>query len=337
MMETKDVEQTTEKVHFLDFWKKNIVFVSAMGLVPIVAGATSLKAAMAYALLFLVLMVGTYAVAAILPLDFSSAYRIPIYAGVAALLFIPTWFLLSVLFPTFRDMMSIYLYAAVMEMMVIYKADQFARKTTLGNAIFGAIVNWLGFAIVILLCGTIREFLAYGTIWGNTLHEFKISGASRPFFGFILVGFLGAGYTAIRDAIERPKHRAPRKGHQKHKTLSEEILENQEKENKQELETTEEQEIPAAFRQAHAEARQQKKIQNKEKKGKNSAENEEKPVDPEINIQTIEVVVPLIEEGDGAFKIEESKVNENPSNDEIVTEITEVEETKSKNDDNENE
>lgn len=300
-------ENTSSKKNSLfDFFHKNVVFVSAIGIVPIVVGSTSLKNATAFSLLLFILIIGTYTVAALLPKTISQPYRIPIYATVSALCFIPAWFILPVFFPTFRDMMDIYLYVVVLDMLVIYQAEEFARTVSLGKAVLGAVNNWVGFAIVILLCGAIREIMASGTLWGNSIHNFKIQGATRPFFGFILLGLIGAGYSVLRSAIEEPKQRLPRKGRQKHRTLTEEILDNKEKESNEKKEDLQ-QDIPAAFRQAHAEARIQQQMKNQKVLATSEPTAIERNPEANMDQDTIEVIVPKIGKSEQGFRSKPSK------------------------------
>jgi electron transport complex protein RnfE len=67
----------------------------------------------------------------------------------------------------------------------------------------------IGFDIVMLLTGIIREFLAYGTINGKVTDvDMLISGLSQPFGGFIFLGRMCGVYRKIRSAIAERKNEA---------------------------------------------------------------------------------------------------------------------------------
>ncbi len=76
-------------------------------------------------------------------------------------------------------------------------------RRTIGGAVFDSVRFCLGFTIAACAVGAVREILSLRTIWSEPVEilSFRLTGASWPFFGFLLLGFLGALFRGVENAL----------------------------------------------------------------------------------------------------------------------------------------
>lgn len=257
-----NINPSIKTLSFSDVFKKNSVLSAGLGLIPIISAGTSVRNGLALSIILLILTLGTYttsfALSRLIDIQkWNKGFRIALYALISSIFFIPAFFLDRFIFSTLRDTLGIYLYILVMDMIVIYQADDFSVKDqTILNPIFSSIVNTTSFTIVILVISFFRELLITGGVYGNIFWNFKVPGANWPFFGFISLGLLIALYQFIQYRIENPKPKEKRKAKMKHKTLEEEIIHREKSQKQVEANETIESKksAPAAFLQAKKEA-----------------------------------------------------------------------------------
>ena len=72
-----------------------------------------------------------------------------------------------------------------------------------------ALMYILGYAIAAFAVGIIREFLAFGSLFGLRVCDAPMPAAKTTFFGFILVGILAA---VCRGATTRRRKRSESSG-----------------------------------------------------------------------------------------------------------------------------
>ena len=73
---------------------------------------------------------------------------------------------------------------------------------------FDALIYVLGYAVAAFAVGIIREFLAFGSLFGLRVCDPIMPAAKTPFFGFILLGILAAVCRAITTRRRRRTERA---------------------------------------------------------------------------------------------------------------------------------
>lgn len=205
-MITRDPEKFA---HHDRVFKNNPVVMQGMGLAPLVVLATTGRNALMLAAAVALLLTPSRMLACLLsrwcPLrDESPAPeelekkllpRALIYSGSAAVVYLAAYPILNAVFGTDLLTLGIYLPMLIVEPLLTYR---FGRvQETMNKAVSKGLRITLGYALILLLLGCVREWLAYGSVFGVTLSRSILPMASMPAGGFIVLGVLCAVWRAL--------------------------------------------------------------------------------------------------------------------------------------------
>ena len=215
-MITRDPEKFA---HHDRVFKNNPVVMQGMGLAPLVVLATTGRNALMLAAAVALLLTPSRMLACLLsrwcPLrDESPAPeelekkllpRALIYSGSAAVVYLAAYPILNAVFGTDLLTLGIYLPMLIVEPLLTYR---FGRvQETMNKAVSKGLRITLGYALILLLLGCVREWLAYGSVFGVTLSRSILPMASMPAGGFIVLGVLCAVWRALaqkrREYLEK--------------------------------------------------------------------------------------------------------------------------------------
>lgn len=192
--------ELAQSIHDDHLWLNNPVMVRGLGLAPIVAMASDGDRALMLCVLSILLLTATRMLAVAVCHITGNRFRPVVYAYSAAILYIPVYIIMYNIFGTNLSIMGIYLPMMVVEP-VIVKRMEASELETIGEAFRKGINNTIGLCIAILLVGTLRELLAYGTVFEKPLLSVGLLPlAAQPAGGFLLLGLLAAGWTAVGGA-----------------------------------------------------------------------------------------------------------------------------------------
>lgn len=192
--------ELAQSIHDDHLWLNNPVMVRGLGLAPIVAMASDGDRTLMLCVLSILLLTATRMLAVAVCHITGNRFRPVVYAYSAAILYIPVYIIMYNIFGTNLSIMGIYLPMMVVEP-VIVKRMEAAELETIGEAFRKGINNTIGLCIAILLVGTLRELLAYGTVFEKPLLSVGLLPlAAQPAGGFLLLGLLAAGWTAVGGA-----------------------------------------------------------------------------------------------------------------------------------------
>ena len=126
------------------------------------------------------------------------------YPSAAAILLIPITLLVTPLSANLSDNLGFYLQILSVNSLLIYSVRPCSKMTPKKAAEY-ALVNWLGFSLVMIFLAFIRELLGSGTLWGVPVLSgtFKLSGLAFPFSGFIMLGFMMAFIRTLNRQMYR--------------------------------------------------------------------------------------------------------------------------------------
>ena len=182
----------------------NPVVMQGMGLAPLVVLATTGKNALMLAVSVALLLTPSRMLACLLSRLFPLWDEQPaqeelekkllprglIYCGSAAVVYLAVYPILNALFGVDLLALGIYLPMLVVEPLLIYR---FGRvQESLYKAFSKGIRITVGYALLLLLLGCVREWLAMGTVFGVELSRPVLPMASMPAGGFIVLGILCA-------------------------------------------------------------------------------------------------------------------------------------------------
>ena len=187
----------------------NPVVMQGMGLAPLVVVATtgqnSLMLAAAVALLLVPSRVLACLLSRLVPLRDEEPSpeqlqkkllpRALLYAASAAAVYLAAYPILNLVFGTGLLNLGIYLPMLVVEPLLTYR---FGRvQETMKKAVSKGIRITIGYGLLLLLLGCVREWLSAGTVFGHVLSRPVLPMAGMPAGGFIVLGVLCAVWRTL--------------------------------------------------------------------------------------------------------------------------------------------
>ena len=170
----------------------NPVIFHSLGIAPLVVMDTSGRNALMLFAAVLLLLPIVRVVPMLLMEHFGEKARPMLVCGVAALAYIPVYFILYLIFQKNLLSLGIYLPMLVCEPLVIQRFEH-TLDASISQTVRKSIGFTLGYGLVLFVLGLVREFLALGQLFGvqvTKLLFFPL--ASTPMGGFILLGLLAA-------------------------------------------------------------------------------------------------------------------------------------------------
>ena len=187
----------------------NPVVMQGMGLAPLVVVATtgqnSLMLAAAVALLLVPSRVLACLLSRLVPLRDEEPSpeqlqkkllpRAILYAASAAVVYLAAYPILNLVFGTGLLNLGIYLPMLVVEPLLTYR---FGRvQETMKKAVSKGVRITIGYGLLLLLLGCVREWLSAGTVFGHVLSRPVLPMAGMPAGGFIVLGVLCAVWRTL--------------------------------------------------------------------------------------------------------------------------------------------
>lgn len=172
---------------------QNPVLIEAVGLCPIAAVASSTKVAIILAAVSGVLLLLGEILASVLYKYLPRWLRIGIYAVTFIAAVVPMSLLTEKYMPNIYISVGVFLPLMAVNTLLTYRCDTFAAKNRLGKSIADAIACSIGYALVIVAVGAIREILGKGMFWEIPLTGTPpVPAIDTPFGGFLVMAFLSA-------------------------------------------------------------------------------------------------------------------------------------------------
>lgn len=192
--------ELAQNIHDDHLWLNNPVMVRGLGLAPIVAMASDGDRALMLCVLSILLLTATRMLAVAICHITGNRFRPVVYAYSAAIIYIPVYILMYNIFGNNLSIMGIYLPMMVVEPVIIKRMEA-TELESIGEAFRRGINNTVGLCVAIMLVGVLRELLAYGTVFENpVLSVGLLPLAAQPAGGFLLLGLIAAGWTAVGNA-----------------------------------------------------------------------------------------------------------------------------------------
>ena len=181
----------------------NPVVMQGMGLAPLVVLATTAHNGVMLAAAVTLLLVPSRVLACLLsrlvPLHDEQKKLLPralVYSLSASVVYLVAYPILNAVFGTSLLTLGIYLPLLVVEPLLTYR---FGRvQETLHKAVSKGLRITVGYALLLMLLGCVREWLALGTVFGTPVgHRAVLPMAGMPAGGFIVLGVLCAVWRAL--------------------------------------------------------------------------------------------------------------------------------------------
>ncbi|WP_297956109.1 Rnf-Nqr domain containing protein [uncultured Ruminococcus sp.] len=182
----------------------NIVLSGLMVISPVIICGDTLKNAEALIYAFSAITFLSVLISSFVPRKLPYAAKVIVYALISALVYIPVKLAAREFYPESIERIGIYYPLLAVNSLIVFQTEAKFFRMKKGEMIISLLSCIVGFDIVMLLTGFLRELWAYGTINSrivdmNTL----IGGLSQPFGGFIFLGLMCGAYRFIRSLISK--------------------------------------------------------------------------------------------------------------------------------------
>lgn len=187
---------------FKGIWDENPVLVSLLGLCPTLAVTNSAQNGLAMSLATTFVLICSSIIIASLKNYIPSQVRIASYIVIIATFVTIADKFLAAWYPLISKSLGPYIPLIVVNCLILGRQEAFASKNSPFRALLDAIGMGIGFLIVLVLLGAVRELLGNGTIFGVSL----LWDSFKPWMimilppgAFLSLGLIIAGANAINE------------------------------------------------------------------------------------------------------------------------------------------
>ena len=190
-------------------WRENPVLIQMLGLCPALAVSNTVMNSLAMALATFFVLFCSSLLVSLFKNYIPQEVRISTYILIIATFVTLADMILEALVPETHKALGAFIALIVVNCIILGRQEAFASKNTVVRSLLDAVGTGIGFIIVMLMMGSIREVLGYGTFLG-----YSVFGANyEPWIIFILPpgGFLTIGFILLglnwweRRRLERAK------------------------------------------------------------------------------------------------------------------------------------
>lgn len=200
-------------------WNNNPALVQLLGLCPLLAVTGSVVNAMGLGLATLLVLVGSNTIVSLIRNSVSEAVRLPVFVIIIATFVTCAELLMKAFTYELYQILGIFIPLITTNCVILGRAEAFASKQRVDMAALDGFMMGLGFLLVLMLLGALRELLGQGTLFANMQLLFgegarswklQVFGESYSFLvailppgAFLLTGLLIAVKNNIDATIKR--------------------------------------------------------------------------------------------------------------------------------------
>lgn len=186
--------------------KRNPILVSGMAVAPVVVFADTFMKSVSLVITFSLLTVFTLLVSSFVSQKIVYTIRIILYALIGALVYVPTAIFLNAVMPEEISEMGVYFPLLIVNSFIISYSETAFFNENKGNMILDILFSVLGYDIVVLIFGFVREIISTGELNGKIIAmPMVFSGFSETCGGFILLGIFAALFRGITLIVQKIK------------------------------------------------------------------------------------------------------------------------------------
>lgn len=200
-------------------WKNNPALVQLLGLCPLLAVTATVTNGLGLGLATTLVLIGSNTTVSIIRNWVPSEIRIPIFVMIIAAFVTIVQLLMNAYTFTLYQALGIFIPLIVTNCAIIGRAEAYASKNTVGKSAFDGLMMGLGFTLILVLLGAMRELLGYGTLfdganlllgdWATSL-KITVFETDSPFLlailppgAFLCMGLLIALKNVLDSHMER--------------------------------------------------------------------------------------------------------------------------------------
>lgn len=185
------------------FFFNNAVLVQGYAMAPLISGAINLRSATILALGGFILILPIGVLGEVLTGVVNRHLRLGICVFLTSILIIPEMVIFYRVFGADAVIIGLYLPLLFVERIITFRATDEDREGFL-RSLNRSLLLGLGYALVMLLFGAIREILGAGTLWGTSLSIKPLwPAATTAPAGIIIVALFSAVWTLLCNFLRR--------------------------------------------------------------------------------------------------------------------------------------
>ena len=196
------MRETTPQQDFLrGIWRENPVLIQMLGLCPALAVTNTVANSIAMGLATFFVLCGSSFLVSVFKRFIPNEVRISTYILIIASFVTVADMTLEALVPVIHKALGAFIPLIVVNCMILGRQEAFAAKRSVGRSLLDAVGTGVGFIIALLMLGTVREVVGYGTFLGISL----FGSSDEPWVvmilppgGFLTLGFLLLGLNWLR-------------------------------------------------------------------------------------------------------------------------------------------
>ena len=212
------LKQTTNQTKAISqngLWTNNVALVQLLGLCPLLAVTGTVINGLGLGIATLITLVLSNSIVSLIRPWLKSEIRIPIFVIIIASIVTTIELSMNAWFHELYLVLGIFIPLIVTNCSIIARAEAFASKNNLFDSALDGFMMGLGFALVLVVLGGMRELIGFGTLFANAQLMFGSTGEtmtitfSENYPGFLLAvlppgAFIGLGLLiAIKNIIDK--------------------------------------------------------------------------------------------------------------------------------------
>lgn len=210
-------EQTNQALNITKsgLWTNNVALVQLLGLCPLLAVTGTIINGLGLGIATLITLVLSNSIVSLARPWLKSEIRIPIFVLIIASIVTAIELSMNAWFHELYLILGIFIPLIVTNCSIIARAEAFASKNNLLDSALDGFMMGLGFTLVLVVLGGMREIIGFGTLFANAQLMFGNLGYamtisfSEDYPGFLLAvlppgAFIGLGLLiALKNIIEK--------------------------------------------------------------------------------------------------------------------------------------
>ena len=188
---------------FQEIIVKNPVLIGTIGLCPIVAICTSLKAALIMSVVTILTLIVAQALSSLVLRHLPQWLRMSLYMLVSMLVVVPCIVVIEKVDPTTMLALGIYLPLLAVNPVIVRQCEREGVNIGLAESFINSLCAGFGYSAVLIIVGIVRELFGNGTIGGiHVLPIVPAAGMLMPMGGFVVLAFMAALLRAYFKKID---------------------------------------------------------------------------------------------------------------------------------------
>ncbi len=203
------------KISKSGLWTNNVALVQLLGLCPLLAVTGTVINGLGLGIATLMTLVLSNSIVSLIRPWLKSEIRIPVFVLIIASIVTTIELIMNAWFHELYLVLGIFIPLIVTNCSIIARAEAFASKNNLMDSALDGFMMGLGFTLVLVVLGGMRELIGFGTLLANAQLMFGSVGESMTitisenYSGFLLAvlppgAFIGLGLLiAIKNIIDK--------------------------------------------------------------------------------------------------------------------------------------